>query len=106
MVNPSTAKTSIEDWDECYKMICNGSYMTQEEFDNHSEVCKRFLGSLSQLKDYAQNVDFNMDVVRSNFLKQHEIIVSREKEKKLLPEPMKDLINQLAEKMNVKQIGE
>lgn len=106
MVNPSTAKTGIEDWDECYKMICNGLYMTQEEFDNHSEVCKRFLGSLSQLKAYAQNVDFNMDVVRSNFLKQHEIIVNREKEKKLLPMQMQEFIGQLSEKMSLKQLGE
>lgn len=106
IINPSTQKTGIEDWDECYKMICNGSYMTQEEFDSHSEVCKKFLGSLSQLRAYAQNVDFNMDVVRSNFLKQHEIILKREKENKLLPAQMQEYIGILADKMNVKQLGE
>ena len=87
-------------------MICNGSYMTQEQFDSHSEVCKRFLGSLSQLRAYAQNVDFNMDVVRSNFLKQHEIIVNREKEKKLLPMQMQEFIGKLSDKMSLKQLGE
>lgn len=106
IVNPSTAKTGIEDWDECYKMICNGSYMTQEQFDSHSEVCKRFLGSLSQLRAYAQNVDFNMDVVRSNFLKQHEIIINREKERNLLPMQMQEFIGQLSDKMSLKQLGE
>lgn len=106
IISPSTAKTGIEDWDECYKMICNGLYMTKEQFDSHSEVCKKFLGSLSQLKAYSQNVDFNMDVVRSNFLKQHEIIVKREKEMKLLPKKMQELIGQLSEKMSVKELGE
>ena len=31
----------------------------------------------------ATNTDFNMDVVRSNFLKQYEILVEREKQQKL-----------------------
>lgn len=106
MINPTIIRTATQDWDECYKMICNGSYMTQEEFNKHSEVCKKFLGSLSQLKAYAQNVDFNMDVVRSNFLKQHEIITKREKENKLLPAKMQNFVGQLADKMSIKQIGE
>ena len=105
MINP-TKNNALEDWDECYKMICNGSYMTQEEFDAHSEICKKFLGSLSQLKDYSRNQDFNMDVVRSNFLKQYDNLMKRRQEQKLLPQNMQDFIGQLADKMSVKQIGE
>ena len=105
MINP-TKSNALDDWDECYKMICNGNYMTQAEFDKHSAICKKFLGSLSQLKAYAGNADFNMDVVRSNFLKQHENLIQREKQEKLLPQKMQDFIGQLADKMNVKQIGE
>lgn len=105
MINP-TKSNALDDWDECYKMICNGNYMTQAEFDKHSEICKRFLGSLAQLKAYASNADFNMDVVRSNFLKQHENLIQREKQEKLLPQKMQDFIGQLADKMSVKQLGE
>lgn len=105
IINP-TQNNVLDDWDECYKMICNGAYMTQEEFNLHSEICKKFLGSLSQLKAYATNIDFNMDVVRSNFLKQYEILKKREQEQKLLPPKMQDFTKQLAEKMNIKQIGE
>ncbi|MGN1271449.1 MAG: replicative helicase loader/inhibitor [Clostridia bacterium] len=105
MVNP-TKNNALSDWDECYKMICNGNYMTQEEFDKHSDTCKRFLGSLSQLRAYSRNEDFNMDVVRSNFLKQYENLIKRNQEQKLLPQNMKDFIGQLAEKMSVKQLGE
>lgn len=100
----STKNNALEDWDECYKMICNGTYMTQKEFDSHSDICKKFLGSISQLRAYASNTDFNMDVVRSNFLKQHEILSKREQEQKLLPKSMQEFTQKLAEKMDIKQI--
>ena len=106
MVNLSNAKTPIEAWEEAYKMICNGAYMKQEEFDTHSPEVRKFFGSREQLRAYATNVDFNMDVVRSNFLKQYEVITEREKQQRLLPEQMKNMIGQLAEKMDIKQIGE
>lgn len=106
LVNPSTQRSGIEAWDEAYKMICNGAYMTQEEFSAHSPEVQRFFGSIGQLKAYATNMDFNMDVVRSNFLKQYELIVERENKQKLLPQKMQDFIGQLAEKMSVKQLGE
>ena len=106
LINPGTKRTAIEAWNEAYKMICNGAYMTQEQFNEHSTEVKKFFGSPAQVKAYATNVDFNMDVVRSNFLKQYELIVDRENKQKLLPQKMQDFIGQLAEKMSVKQLGE
>lgn len=106
LVNPSTQRSGIEAWEEAYQMICNGSYMTQEEFDRHSPETKKFFGSVNQLKAYATNEDFNMDVVRSNFLKQYELIVERENKQKLLPLKMQDMIGQLANKISVKELGE
>jgi hypothetical protein len=105
IVNPTTQRTGIEAWEEAYKMICNGSYMTQEEFDSHTPEVKKFFGSKEQLKAYATNTDFNMDVVRSNFLKQYDILVNREKQQKLLPEKMQNLIGNLANKLDVKMLG-
>lgn len=106
LVNPSTKRTAIEAWDEAYKMICNGAYMTQEQFNEHSAEVKTFFGSPAQVKAYATNVDFNMDVVRSNFLKQYELIVDRENKQKLLPQKMRDMIEQLTDKMSFKELGE
>lgn len=106
IVNPTTQRTGIEAWEEAYKMICNGSYMTQEEFNSHSPEVKKFFGSKEQLKAYATNTDFNMDVVRSNFLKQYDVLVNREKQQKLLPEKMQNMIGNLANKMDVKKLGE
>lgn len=106
IVNPTTQRTGIEAWEEAYKMICNGSYMTQEEFDSHSPEVKKFFGSKEQLKAYSTNTDFNMDVVRSNFLKQYDVLVNREKQQKLLPEKMQNMIENLANKMDVKRLEE
>lgn len=104
LTNPTTQRAAIEAWNEAYKMICNGSYMTQEEFERHSPEVQKFFGSATQLRAYATNVDFNMDVVRSNFLKQYDVIVNRERQQKLLPEKMQKMMGDLAEKLNVKRL--
>lgn len=105
IINPTTKRTGIEAWEEAYKMICNGTYMTQEEFDNHSLEVKKFFGSREQLRAYSTNTDFNMDVVRSNFLKQYDLLVERQKQDKLLPEKMQNMINGLIDNMNKKMLN-
>lgn len=105
IVNPTTQRTGIEAWEEAYKMICNGSYMTQEEFESHSPEVKKFFGSKEQLKAYATNTEFNMDVVRSNFLKQYDVLVQRQKQEKLLPEKMQNMINGLIDNMDKKMLN-
>lgn len=104
MTNP-VRYTPLEDWDECYKMMANGTYMTQEEFDKHSPICKRFIGSLSQLRTYAMSdVEVINTVVKSNFLKQYENIKKEEREDKLLPTDLKEKMLLLQQKA-IKQIG-
>lgn len=104
-VKPTTQKSGIEAWQEAYKMICSGTYMTQEEFDTHSAEVKNFFGNVENLRSYSKNEDFNIDVARSNFLKQYEVIIQREKENKILPDKMKDLIGKLVENMDAKQLN-
>lgn len=98
LMNPNKNKTGIEAWEEAYKMICNGTYMTQEEFDTHSDEVKKFFGSTTQLKAYSTNTDFNMDVVRSNFLKQYDILIKRKEEMQRLPQNM---IQNVSNKMSL-----
>ena len=93
IVNPSQNKNPMEAWQEAYKMICSGTYMTQEEFNMHSEEVRKFFGnSVENLRSYSKNEDFNVDVVRSNFIKQYERTEKEIKEWKMLPEKMKMLI--------------
>lgn len=107
MVNPIQTRTAIEAWNEAYKMICGGLYMTSEQFETASPEVKKFFGNVRQVKELAQtNTDVVNSVTKGQFLKQYEVIVNREKEQKLLPQSMQDFTMQLAERMDIKQLGE
>ena len=43
--------------------------------------------------------DFNMDVVRSNFLRQYEILTQRKQEQNLLPQDIQQRLNVFTQKM-------
>lgn len=106
MVKPNTSKTAIEAWNEAYSMICNGLYMTEEKFETASPEVKKFFGNVRQVKELAQtDSDTVNTVTKGQFLKQYEIILNREKENKLLPERMQNLIKGLTSKIEIKQIG-
>ena len=88
-------------------MICNGIYMTQEEFDKASPEVKKFFGNIRQVQELAKtDSDTVNTVTKGQFLKQYEILVERENARKMLPEKWLNITAQLAEKMSVKQIGE
>lgn len=107
MVKPSTERTAIEAWNEAYSMICNGLYMTEEQFKKASAEVQKFFGNVRQVRELAlTDADVVNSVTKGQFLKQYEVIASREKKQKLLPQSMQDFTKQLAEKMSVKQIGE
>lgn len=107
IINPSTQRTAIEAWEEAYRMISSGTYMTEEEFEKASPEVKKFFGSVRQIKELAQcDTDSVNTVTKGQFLKQYESLIQREKTEKLLPQSIKDFTKQLAEKMDVRQIGE
>ena len=107
IIKPSEQRSAIEAWNEAHKMICNGLYMTQEEVDKASPEVKKFFGNVRQVAELAKaDTDTINTVTKGQFLKQYEIIVERENSRKMLPEKWLDITKGLAEKMNVKQIGE
>lgn len=105
-VNPTTQKTGIEAWNEAIKMISNGLYMTEEQFNNYSSEVKRFFGSVNQVRQLAMvDVETINTVTKGQFLKQYDILVQRDKEEKLLPAPMKEMIEGLANKFALPEGG-
>jgi hypothetical protein len=107
IAKPSNQKTAIEAWNEAYSMICRGTYMTEEEFAKASTEVKKFFGNVRQVKELAQtNADVVNSVTKGQFLKQYDVLVQREQERKMLPPQMQEYTKQLAEKMSIKQIGE
>ena len=108
-VNPATQKTGIEAWNEAIKMISNGLYMTEEQFNNYSPEVKRFFGSVNQVRQLAMvDMETINTVTKGQFLKQYDILVQRDREEKLLPAPMKEVIEGLANKWesNTNRFGE
>lgn len=89
-------KTPIEYWNEAFKMIKSGTYMTKEEFEKHSPVVKKFFGDVAQVKELAMtDYDTVSTVTKGQFLKQIEILQKREKEDKLLPASIKETVKQI-----------
>lgn len=107
MVSPNTMRTPIEAWNEAYRMICNGLYMTEEEFNEHSLEVKKFFGNVAQVRELAMTDTKTVNTVtKGQFLKQYEILVEREKQQKLLPKQMQDMIGKLANKMDINRLQE
>ena len=105
LVTPSNKRTAIEAWDEALKMISNGLYMTEEEFNKHSPEVKRFFGSVNQVRQQAMvDTDTINTVTKGQFLKQYEFLVENEKRDKLLPEGMKNTLELLADNMDVSRL--
>ena len=105
IINPSTSKTAIEAWNEAYRAICGGNYMTEENFNNLSPEIKKFFGNTRQVKELAQtDLDTVNTVTKGQFLKQYEVIVNREKEQKILPTQINELIQKITNNMDIKQI--
>ena len=93
--NGTESKDLTEYWDEAYKMICNGLYMTEEQFNEASPIVKKFFGNVRQVKELALcDIDTVNTVTKGQFLKQAEIISKGEKERGMLPNDLKQLISE------------
>lgn len=106
MINPTTNKTAIEAWNEAVGMMSNGIYMTEEQFNRASPEVKKFFGNVKQVKELAMlDSDTVNTVTKGQFLKQYDVLVQREKEERMLPEAMKDLIGGLVNKFSLSEGG-
>lgn len=106
IVNPTTKVTAIEAWNEAYKMICNGTYMTEEQFKKASPMVQKFFGDVGQVRELAKtDVNTVNTVTRGQFIKQYDVLVAREKEDKIIPLDMKNMMDQIASKVDMKMLG-
>lgn len=91
---------AIDYWNEAYKMISNGSYMTEEQFEQHSEICKRYFGSLNRLREKSRTEDLNLEVEQSLFNKTAELMLQNKKQEKMIPNNIQFKLKEM-----IKQIG-
>ena len=107
IITPNTQRTGIEAWNEAYSMICNGLYMTEEQFNQASPEVKKFFSNVRQVKELAQtDLKTVNTVVKGQFLKQYDVIIERERQQSLLPQQMQDFIVQISENMDMKRLEE
>lgn len=102
IANPVTKRTAIEAWNEAYSMICNGLYLTEEQFNMASSEVKKFFGDIRQVKELAQtDIQTINTVTKGQFLKQYEVITERERQQKLLPKNMQNIIGNLTNSFSI-----
>lgn len=88
------------------KAIGNGIYGSVQEFEKLPPIVKKFVGSPSQLRNWATDIEFNDEVLRGQFYKQIENLKKREKEDKMMLPEIKEKISQLINNSNIiKYIG-
>lgn len=99
-------KTPIDYWQEAFKMICNANYMKPEEFEKHSDICKRFFGKVSNLQPYgSMEREYVLNNIQPRFLKYAEAYVKEEEENAMLPSDYKNMVSKLANKIELRILG-
>lgn len=98
IINPTEQQAPVELWNRAWKLIGRASRVTDEEFSQEPIEIQRFFGSIYMLRDYGMQEDLNIDVLRSNFISQCNLIQANEKEKKLIPTEMRDRLSELTQK--------
>lgn len=107
LINPTTKKTAIEAWNEALNMISGGIYMTAEQFEQYSPEVRRFFGNVNQVRELARvDMETINTVIKGQFLKQYDVLLQREREDKMLPAPMKEMIEGLANKFALNEGGQ
>lgn len=107
LIETATDKPSaMDEWNAIRGAIRNSIYNSVQCFESLPPIAKRFVGSPNQLRSWAMSEDFNDGVVRGQFLKQYEVLDSRERYKALMSPNTRDLIQRLASEKSVKLLEE
>ena len=89
--------TEQEAWLLVKNATRNGLYGSAEEFEKLPPICKKLVGSPSQLREWAtMDSDTLNSVVASNFQRSYKVMEKREKERLALPSDVRDIMAQLS----------
>ena len=98
-------ENNIDYWQEVLKMMSNALYMKKEEFDNYSDICKRFFGNVDNLRSYGEMEKQEViNNIQPRFLKYAENYQKEKKENMLLPNDYKDMVKKLCSNFDINQI--
>lgn len=91
---------NMEMWNAIKRAIRNSSYNSVEEFERLPDMCKKFVGTPMQLREWAIDPEYNDGVIKGQFLKQVEILKQRKKDDNMMLPSTKAFIAQLAEQLD------
>lgn len=95
--------TEMEAWGLVERALHNAYYNTQAEFDKLPTVVQRLVGSPSTLREWSIiNTDTVQSVIASNFQRSYRTRVKSEREFMALPQTSKDILAELAGKMDMR----
>lgn len=105
MITQPPAMTEMEAWQTVKSAI--NYYNAAETFERLPPILKRIVGSPNQLREWAIMEAEKLDtVVQSNFMRSYKALAAQEKERAMLPESTKKLIQGIAERMALTDGGD
>lgn len=103
MITQPPTMTEMEAWDMVKSAI--SYYYAAEKFERLPPMLKRIVGSPNQLREWAlMDVETVNSVIQSNFMRSYRAKMKQEKEYAMLPESTRQLIQSIADKMDMKAI--
>ena len=101
MQNPDVL-SPMDAWNLVRKAIPNCGYYSMREYEKLPEPVKRAVKP-EQMREWALDDHFNEGVASSNFMKNYREMQNREKQDRMIPENVRQLINQVADRMKLEE---
>ena len=87
--------TDAEAWSLVRKAISDSSYNAKDRFNELPVTCQRAVGSPAQLRMWAQDTEFNENVVSSNFMRCYRTEITRQREMDRMPSEIRQMIDKV-----------
>lgn len=101
MQNPNIL-SPMDAWNLVWKAIPNCGYYSMREYENLPPEVQAAV-SPEQMREWALDDHFNEGVASSNFMKNYREVQSRAKMDRMIPENVRQLISQTADRMRLEE---
>lgn len=99
-IGNSQEPNEMEAWSLVSNALRRSTYYAESEFDKLPEIVQRAVGSPSMLRNWAQtDMQSVENVVQSNFMRTYRQEVSKNREKRKIPQDVLETLGQSADRM-------
>lgn len=97
------AISDMEAWRMVKRAISNSIYHSQEEYSKLPRVVQKVVGSPQALRTWAMDEEYNDSVTMSHFLRCYRTEVAREREKQIMPQDIKAVIEKTQSALSIEK---